>query len=77
MMILNASYTKKIKRTLIFWYIFRNKKYKLFLKWNDGGYESDICFKKAKFNVPYFYGDKKQEQIWIRQQKFKNILKQK
>lgn len=64
---------KKIRYKVIFWYIFRPKKYKLFREWLGVGTTIEFAFKKAKYNVPYFYNEEDKKQ-WIRQQKLKKIL---
>lgn len=67
---------KKIKHKLVLWFWFRPKKYKIYNEWLMKGVSTNLAFNKAKNDVPYFNTTKEKDR-WIRQQKFKKILKYK
>ena len=53
LLLIGAPYSRKIRSMLIFWFIIKSKKLKLFwLHKENGGCDVETSFKKAKYNVP-------------------------
>ena len=65
-----------MKHSIKNWFWLKRNKYRIYNKWLSVGVTQKFAFDKAKNEIPYF-DNEKDEKIWIRQQKFKRILKKK